>query len=55
MYFFQLQLYSLELWFYKSKLYFPHLFPSFFMKEMNTFIQQGCIKLLKIDSKYIGC
>ncbi len=25
----------------------------FFFKEMYTFIQQGCIKLIKCDGKYI--
>jgi len=25
----------------------------FFCKEINSFVQQGCIKLIKSDSKYI--
>lgn len=34
---------------------FGQVFFFHFFKEMNTFIQQGCIRLIKIDSKDIYC
>ncbi len=37
---------------YYSKVWGQLIFSLIFLKEINTFIQQGCVKLIKSDSIY---